>query len=431
MAASASHKRYKPWRLFKRRDAITLPKAVLKVDITESAGETLSEEVENFSSICCNFAPDDNQIFTSLGTFNHYVRSGRIPCGFLSVWEIDDGKIFDLGCMFTYAPVPYPLFSSCGNLCCAIMNGFQGQLSVVGYSYKDKEKLFGCTPLPCIGGNLCGKSICLVVDHTHAVTITDLKMQNKLVDCVFSMWKVQGNLMLKHFWMKKLDQICEHLSSGDYLMQCMFSPCSNYVALLMSDGHFTITDVCDCEKKEFTSRTVNLLPLIGVENRIKQKIIFSFNPFGSFQIILIGYNKTLFFINHTNAKVQKQHLNLLNDNECITHVKYSNNGAFLAVCSSYAKVYIFSPLNEYNLLYVLSSFDVSEGVSANYASFSSSSQELIVSSSAGLLTVWQLPRMTKLKEICRLKLLTCITRDDIENLDIPENLRQYLYFRHL
>ena len=430
--------RYKRWKLFNRKPDIPLPQIVRSVNLIDAyeaarcfrAGE---ENQYNLTAIGCSFAPDDAGTLGTVGTFPYYLNNEerfRVPCGYVSMWDVHEDECEHNGIIFTYAVQPSPTFSQCGNVFCAVMNSFHGQLLVIGYDIEDDNKYFDAVPLSFTGGNLCGKTLFASVNHDYAVTLTNMKMQNDLDICNFAVWKVKENIIFKHRGMKKVADIVGHSVLGMFLCDASFSPDSKYFGLLISNDYFLLVNIFtkNCER-------INKLGAL-LECSVKS---FCFDPKFRHEIIAIASEDNVYIVDVIVDDFAPITISIPTQEQIsgVKHVTFSKDGNSLGICAGNGNALIYSSHKHYCLIHVLCPSGCREAVPnvfnlvnlcANRIAFSSSSEEVCIAYNNGYVCVWQLPRKLKLKDICRLKILCLYPMDFIESLDIPKKLKGFLKF---
>lgn len=472
--------RYKKWRLCKRKKDVEIPANVLCVQTSDSfrslcdqddedGGDGFIRSVTNFTSLSCSFSPSDSTIFCSLGVFEHFVRRNdqgqyvtppRVSCGFVSIWDIEsyqengynDEDLEGVACMFTYSPVPYPAFSSCGNFICSVMNGYQGNLSLIGYYNEDEFKQFDTVDLTCRGGNLSGKTSCCLIGDKHALTVTDtIVTDGNFLKCELTVWKiVSRDLSLKHYWTRTMYGIMSELLDSEVnfqfrellITECLFSPDLRYIGMLLSS-------------------TCPLFILIGIEEKTANIFInlrslieatrdpnatfpsFCFHPIFRNRFIAFSCKSKCYLADIYNPESYRCIVSLVDDKYSdqvtpINHVTYSKNGEYFSVStgsSTGSTVCVYSTKRMYTLLYRLtpdlsSNMPVNSSLTrANCSNFSPTSEELVVAYGDGAIRVWQLPRRLNLKELCRTRCLCLYERHFLEqDSRIPKQLKNYLFF---
>lgn len=365
--------------------------------------------------------------------------------------------------MFTYSPVPCPAFSSCGNFICSVMNGYQGNLSIVGYNYdnddEDEYKQYDTVALKCHGGNLSGKTFCCLIGDRHALSVTDKKQLNRgggggdFLHCELTVWKVVSrDLSLKRYWSRTLFRIFNELLDDDddfllsgalHISECFFSSDKQNIGILFSNALFLLIGIEEKAGVLF----VDLKSLLKVTpgNSVSFPS-FCFHPLFRSRFVAFACTNKCYLTDIYRPESSYQSIvSIFSESDgspgTVNHVTYSCNGEYFSVCtgrSTGSCVYVYRTKNSYTLLFRLSPPDSSTNVvgadvsllkASNCSQFSPTSEELIAAYSDGAVRVWQLPRRLNLKELCRIRCLCLFERSLLEHDSrIPKRLKNYLFF---
>lgn len=383
------------------------------------------------TAISCSFAPDDACTIGTVGTFPYFLLNTErftVPCGYVSVWDTQHDECEHNGVLFTYAVQPSPTFSQCGNIYCAVMNSSHEQISFVGYDDEEDDKYFESAPLTFLGGNLCGKSLCARVNENVAVTITNMKMQNDLDVCNFSVWKVKPDLRFRHIWTKKVDEVIGCSGMRLYLLDAAFSPDSKCFGMLMTNDWFILVNVHTRLREVY----MNLGAMLNCAVKL-----FTFDPKFGHGIIAVTTPRGVYVVNIFKDGGEAMAIEMPSEEGGVINANFSKDGKLFAITLGNGSTLIYTTRSRYMITHVLcpsnckdtfpTSFDF-ENVSANCVSFSSSSEEVTVAYSNGHVCIWQLPRRLSLKEICRMEVLCLYPMDLIDAMDIPQKLKRFLKF---
>lgn len=446
-----------------------------------------------FAGIGCSFATDDSTILitSTIAQINDKHEqleslTWNPQSSTINIWEVveDEDEVEKCGEMFTYSCSPQPRFSSCGNLVGAVLQGFHAGITLIGFDIKEDVKHFRQAFLQSSGSSFSRRTLCCAFSPRgdKVAAINDLNMAGQNMDtCELSIWrrlsvvmqhttglksekKDQSNYALKSTWTTRLSAICPQISGK--LRDCKFSPSAEQVCILSSTGILFLVDIKlrHCTAKLDPNSFFQSMPnqedvwfnihhqmnnniwednqqehphMNPLQQQQHQQVIypqlfqfiraFDFDPRFLNSVLMVASGSTLRLMreNKCSELVCTISLQLPNPHALVNSVNYSRDGSFLAVCTCQGVVYVYET-RSWTIKHTLKE----EGGSCCLSSgFSWTGEELVSSYSNGVVNVWQLPRKTTLKELCRKALREINSPLGILCLkDLPRGLKDYLNF---
>ena len=246
----------------------------------------------------------------------------------------------------------------------------------------------------------------------------------------------QEGLSFVEYDVIRCNHICDGLiGSRTYteLVECRFSSDARLIAVGSSMGQLFVVKRWRLQTQSILApRTFNDLDVCLSNERS-----FDFSPMADYDTIAFAdYANTVRILNMESDDVE-QCIDV-ETNGAIESLKYSTRGDMLAVATSMGHVYIYSPKTA-ELLLDLDGTAVCVDATMSYnhnlgrmpsilhMSFSESSDLLAVSSTDGIVRIWQMPSHMPLVHLCRMAVLKYVTVKQLKDLPLPKKLIEYLY----
>ncbi|XP_074646566.1 uncharacterized protein LOC141902643 [Tubulanus polymorphus] len=244
---------------------------------------------------------------------------------------------------------------------------------------------------------------------------------------------------------REINRAFEGTRSYTELVECKWSPDSQFIAIAISTGYLSVVD---CRNEERLESYLNVVDEFKNVDRLANTLTFDFDPKSAHSILAFatrGVANELHICN-SDKKAVVRSTSLSTDGEGsdgdradgdgeIGCLRYSRRGDVIAAANG-VRIRI---LNSENLrvIYIL------DGAAQDYGgyarrlpswkypsilqlSFSRFDEYLAVSSMDGFIRVWQLDADLNLQNLCRKVILASTCCDRVKFLPIPDRLKLYL-----
>eukprot|EP00111_Clytia_hemisphaerica_P016001 TCONS_00047328-protein len=330
-------------------------------------------------------------------------------------------------------PLPLPRFSKCQRFFTVLKAKTIDGLKCIKMLEKDrledgKDASVETFVLPCKGeGFVTQNDVCmLAIGDLYAVTAR----RNVHTNDTLVFWKValkrwtKDEMYLKYYWTLEPN---DYFSSSDFgasnrlqVIDYEFSSNGQCITLLMQNGFIFTVDI----QRKHQVWQVYLPP--GGDRMVKQ---LTLHP--TLNATLVFAMKNECYSLDCSSKSQSwdmiQSVIELPRDYIINYITFSQSRDLLSLCTGpEGDVFIYSvDKHQYNQLFKLEHDTVA---SAIHCDFSWTSEELLVSYGDADYRIWQLPKHLKLKKIARIQFLKLVRGCHINQLKLPNSLKEYLLF---